>query len=258
MKLFLMQLGVLTKELGKSWQNLWSQQQQLVYNLLFWNAEWNKHGRFSEMEGLDYFKKSLDLFKDVGQGLKGTLEAKGIKPVNAQFNPQKTHTLVEIKTALQNINGGFSCTVRCVPSKLDNRPQIQEIRHGNDSGLGMLGYFNKTLELFNRDVLGLKAKLELNGIKPSNSTIYNLTDIEAAVINITHGFNATITCVKRNDKSNKQQIQEIRFNYTKNFEMANNLSPSKCDPQILFAAGSPPPTPLIEVVSVPEVHHDHL
>ncbi|GJV41485.1 hypothetical protein Tco_1419925 [Tanacetum coccineum] len=26
-----------------------------------WNAEWNKHGRFSEMEGLDYFKKTLDL-----------------------------------------------------------------------------------------------------------------------------------------------------------------------------------------------------
>nr|GFA26421.1 hypothetical protein [Tanacetum cinerariifolium] len=115
MKLFLMQLGVLTTELGKSWQNLWSQQQQLVYNLLFWNAEWNKHGGFSEMEGLDYFKKTLDFFKDVGQGLKGTLEAKGIKPVNAQFNPQKTHTLVEIKTARQNINGGFSCTIRCVP-----------------------------------------------------------------------------------------------------------------------------------------------
>ncbi|GKA36286.1 extracellular ribonuclease LE [Tanacetum coccineum] len=106
-------LGVLTTELEKSWPNLWSEQQQLVYNLLFWNAEWNKHGRFSKMEGLDYFRKTLDLFKDVGQGLKGTLEAKGIKPVNAEFS-KKTYTLVEIKTTQQNINGGLSCTVRCV------------------------------------------------------------------------------------------------------------------------------------------------
>nr|GEX54489.1 hypothetical protein [Tanacetum cinerariifolium] len=82
---------------------------------------------------------------------------------------------------------------------------------------------------------------------------------EAAVINITDGFNATIRCVQRNDSSNNSswQIQEIRFNYTKNFEKANNSSPSNCKPEVLFPAGSPPPTSLIEVVSVPEVHHDH-
>nr|GEX57968.1 hypothetical protein [Tanacetum cinerariifolium] len=106
-------------------------------------------------------------------------------------------------------------------------------KHGNYSSLGMHAYFKKTLDLFNRDVLGLKAKLEVNGIEPSNSTIYNLTDIEV-VINITHGFNATITCVQRNDNSNNSswQIQEIRFNYTKNFEKANNSSPSNCKHEI--------------------------
>ncbi|GJY77689.1 extracellular ribonuclease LE [Tanacetum coccineum] len=121
------QLGVLTTDLKKSWPNLWSEQKLSGENLVFWNHEWVNHGRFSEMEGLDYFRKTLDLFKDVGEGLKGTLKAKGIEPVNAKSN-KTTYTLVRIQTALHDITGGFSCTVRCVPSKLDNVPQIQEIR----------------------------------------------------------------------------------------------------------------------------------
>ncbi|GJZ57805.1 probable methyltransferase PMT24 [Tanacetum coccineum] len=89
------QLGVLTTDLKKSWPNLWSEQKLSGENLVFWNHEWVNHGRFSEMEGLDYFRKTLDLFKDVGEGLKGTLKAKGIEPVNAQFKKDSPGTHLE-------------------------------------------------------------------------------------------------------------------------------------------------------------------
>ncbi|PWA49065.1 hypothetical protein CTI12_AA485860 [Artemisia annua] len=71
---------------------------------------------------LQYFKKTLELFEDDGQGLKGKLARKNITPSN-------TYKLQAIEAALKKINGGFSCTVICNERKHSKKEkQIQEIR----------------------------------------------------------------------------------------------------------------------------------
>ncbi|KAF5192142.1 hypothetical protein FRX31_010123 [Thalictrum thalictroides] len=72
---------------------------------------------------LPYFQKTLELYGKVGEGLDKALDAEGIKR-----NGLKTYKLRDIEAALQNINDGFTCSVKCVQSKIDNVEQIQEIR----------------------------------------------------------------------------------------------------------------------------------
>ncbi|GKD61260.1 ribonuclease 2-like protein, partial [Tanacetum coccineum] len=133
--------------------------------------------------------------------------------------------------------------------------EAERKKHGKYSGLGVREYFEKSLQLLNDDGQGLKAKLAAEKITPTIYNTYKLVDIQAAVTKINGGFSGTIICVQRQGSSNKQQIQEIRFRYTNNFQKQNNLSPSNCGPEILFPA---PGFGLTEVVSVPEVHHHHL
>ncbi|PWA70758.1 hypothetical protein CTI12_AA279930 [Artemisia annua] len=76
------------------------------------------------MELLEYFKKTLELFKVVGEGLKGKLAAENITPTI-----YKTYKLQAIEAALKKINGGFSCTVVCNQRNTGKKEkQIQEIR----------------------------------------------------------------------------------------------------------------------------------
>nr|GEU94315.1 extracellular ribonuclease LE [Tanacetum cinerariifolium] len=107
-------------------------------------------------------------------------------------------------------------------------------KHGKYSGLGVREYFEKSLELHKDAGQGLKAKLAAEKITPTIYNTYKLVDIQAAVTKINGGFSGTIICVQRKGSSNKQQIQEIRFRYTNSFQKQNNLSPSNCDPEILF------------------------
>ncbi|GKD41638.1 ribonuclease 2-like protein [Tanacetum coccineum] len=109
-------------------------------------------------------------------------------------------------------------------------------KHGKYSGLGVREYFEKSLELHKHAGQGLRAKLAAEKIIPTIYNTYKLVDIQAAVNRINDGFSGTIICVQRQGSSNKQQIQEIRFSYTNNFQKQNNLSPSTRVPEILFPA----------------------
>ncbi|KAF5199158.1 Ribonuclease t2 [Thalictrum thalictroides] len=93
------------------------------HDAIFWSEQWYKHGIYSEMEQAAYFQKTLELYGNVGKGLDTALDAEGIKR-----NGLKTYKLQDIEAALQNINDGFTCSVKCVQSKIDNVEQIQEIR----------------------------------------------------------------------------------------------------------------------------------
>ncbi|GJY15431.1 extracellular ribonuclease LE, partial [Tanacetum coccineum] len=66
-------IATLTSKLNNNWPNLESKQQQVVFNIDFWKAEWNKHGRYSGLGVREYFEKSLELHKDAGQGLTAKL-----------------------------------------------------------------------------------------------------------------------------------------------------------------------------------------
>nr|GEU61794.1 ribonuclease 2-like [Tanacetum cinerariifolium] len=143
-------LATLATELSRYWPNLKSSQQQIAFNIDFWKGEWNKHGQYSGLGVREYFEKSLELYKDAGQGL--------------------------------------------------------------------------------------RAKLAAEKIIPTIYTTYKLVDIQAAVNKINDGFSGTIKSVQRQGGGNKQQIQEIRFSYTNNFQKQNNLSPSSRVPEILFPA----------------------
>lgn len=118
-----MQIANVTSILNKNWPNLESKQQSVSFNLVFWQNEWKKHGKYSGLGVLAYFENSLELHKDAGQGLKAKLAAENIIPNN--YNTKK---LVDIEAAVKKINGGFSGTIICVPRKGSNTPQIQEIR----------------------------------------------------------------------------------------------------------------------------------
>ncbi|GJU26581.1 extracellular ribonuclease LE [Tanacetum coccineum] len=144
------ELATLASKLNKYWPNLESKQQQVVFNIDFWKAEWTKHGRYSGLGVREYFEMSLELHKDAGQGL--------------------------------------------------------------------------------------KAKLAAENIIPTIYNTYKLVNIQAAVNKINDGFSSTIICVQRQGSGNQQQIQEIRFSYTNNFQKQNNLSPSSRVPDILFPA----------------------
>ncbi|KAL6573539.1 hypothetical protein OROHE_001998 [Orobanche hederae] len=117
------QLTHIATELNKNWPNLKSKQQQISINLKFWWHEWTKHGKYSEMGVLDYFKKTLELFKGAGEGLKTKLAAQ-----NITASPYKTYKLQAIEAALKKINGNFSCTVICNQRNTSKKKQIQEVR----------------------------------------------------------------------------------------------------------------------------------
>nr|GEX23617.1 RNA-directed DNA polymerase, eukaryota, reverse transcriptase zinc-binding domain protein [Tanacetum cinerariifolium] len=87
---------------------------------------------------------------------------------------------------------------------------------------------------FHKDAPIVKPFLSIVGLGKGEGIV----DIQAAVKKINGGFSGTIICVQRQGSSNKQQIQEIRFSYTNEFQKQNNLSPTNCGPDILF----PPPS----------------
>nr|GEW05140.1 RNA-directed DNA polymerase, eukaryota [Tanacetum cinerariifolium]GEW05149.1 RNA-directed DNA polymerase, eukaryota [Tanacetum cinerariifolium] len=108
-------------------------------------------------------------------------------------------------------------------------------KHGQYSGLGVREYFEKSLELHKDAGRALRAKLAAEKITPNIYNPYKLVDVQAAVNKSNGGFSGTIICVQRQGSGNKQQIQEIRFSYTNNFQKQNS-SPSRCVPEILFPA----------------------
>nr|GEX87151.1 hypothetical protein [Tanacetum cinerariifolium] len=163
-------------------------------------------------------------------------------PPRAPLPPQVTSYILVAQwpPGVWSGDSGVTCQIKPVPMNL----QFTVCGHN-------LMIATLTLEL-NKNWLNLESKelsikLAAEKITPSIVKTYKLADIQAAVKKINGGLSGTIICVKRKGSSNKQQIQEIRFRYTNNFRKQNNLSPSKCGPEILFS--------LTEVVSVPEVHH---
>ncbi|KAF5206776.1 hypothetical protein FRX31_003637 [Thalictrum thalictroides] len=110
-------------------------------------------------------------------------------------------------------------------------------KHGSLSEMGVLQYFQKTLELFESDIgKQLKAKLADEKITPSIYSTYQLVDIQAALKKINGNFSCTIICNQRNSNK-KEQIQEIRFRFTNDFNKQDNLTPSRCTgPDVLLPA----------------------
>nr|GEX87963.1 extracellular ribonuclease LE [Tanacetum cinerariifolium] len=96
-------IATVTSELNKNWPNLESAQQSVSVNLAFWEAEWNKYGKYSGLGVPEYFDKSLELHKNAGQGLSAKLAAEKITP--SVYN---TYKLAAIQAAVKKINGGFS------------------------------------------------------------------------------------------------------------------------------------------------------
>ncbi|KAF5208251.1 Zinc finger, GRF-type [Thalictrum thalictroides] len=105
--------------------------------------------------------------------------------------------------------------------------------------MGVLQYFEKTLELFGSDIgQRLKAKLAAEKITPTIYSTYKLVDIQAALNKINGNFSCTIICNQRNSNT-KEQIQEIRFSFTKDFKKQHNRTPSRCTgPDVLFPASA--------------------
>nr|GEY31825.1 ribonuclease T2 family protein [Tanacetum cinerariifolium] len=124
-------LATLATDLCKYWPNLKSTQQSISINATFLLEEWKKQGKYSGLGVREYFEKSLELYKDVGQGHRAELAVEKITP-----NIYNTYKLVDVQAAVNKINDGFSGIIICVQRQgSGNKQQIQEIRFSYTNNL---------------------------------------------------------------------------------------------------------------------------